>query len=219
MIKNVIFDLDGTLLDTTEGVLESVKYSARKLGYPELAQETYLKFIGPPIQQSFMEYYGCGQEQAQEATDLFRAYYKSSALLKAVPYDRIFELCETLKKEKIRMAVATYKREDYALTLLKHFHFDTYCYPMHGADNQNILKKEDIVKMSMKEMGGTLKDTVLVGDTVNDAVAAEKAGILFVAVTYGFGFRNTEDADTYRNIGAAANPVQVADNIFKYSAE
>lgn len=219
MIKNVIFDLDGTLLDTTEGVLEGVKYSARKLGYPELARETYLKFIGPPIQQSFMEYYGCGQEQAQEAADLFRAYYKSSALLKAVPYDGIFELCETLKKKKIRMAVATYKREDYALTLLKHLHFDAYCYPMHGADNQNILKKEDIVKISMKEMDGTLKDTVLVGDTVNDATAAEKAGILFVAVTYGFGFRNTKDADTYRNIGAAANPVQVADIIFKHSAE
>lgn len=216
MIKNVIFDLDGTLLDTTKGVLESIKYTAQKLKYPELAKEIYLKFIGPPVQQSFMEYYGCDKGQAQEAADMFRAYYKSSALLKAVPYDGIFELCESLREQKIRMSVATYKREDYAIRLLKHFHFDTYCHPMHGADDHNVLKKEDIVKISMKEMGGTVEDTVLVGDTNNDAVAAEKAGVPFIAVTYGFGFRNAKDANLYGNIGTAANPLQIADIVFNY---
>ena len=70
-IKNVIFDLDGTLLDTTEGVLESVKYTAEKLAYPVLPPKELLRFIGPPIQQSFMTYYGASQETAQKAADIF----------------------------------------------------------------------------------------------------------------------------------------------------
>lgn len=214
-IKNVIFDLDGTLLDTTEGVVESVKYTAQKLGYPKLPYEKLLRFIGPPIQQSFMAYYGADGETAQKAADIFRTYYKTEALLKAVPYDGIYELCDILKSNRISMAVATYKREDYALTLLKHYRFDVYCTVMHGADHHNILKKEDIVNICIEEMDGTKETTVLIGDTSNDAVGAAKAGISFAAVTYGFGFRNLEEVNMYNNIGAAAAPLQMADIILR----
>lgn len=215
-LKNVIFDLDGTLLDTTEGVIESVKYTARRLAYPMLPSEELLKFIGPPIQQSFMTYYGADREQAQEAATIFRLHYKIDTLLKAVPYDGIYELCNILKKNNIRMAVATYKREDYALTLLQYFHFEQYCNPMHGADHYNKLKKEDIVQMCMKEMGGNIEDTILIGDTSSDALAAEKVGIPFIAVLYGFGFRSTTEADRYRNAGSVDNPLQIADIVFNY---
>lgn len=215
-LKNVIFDLDGTLLDTTEGVIESVKYTARRLAYPMLPSEELLKFIGPPIQQSFMTYYGADREQAQEAATIFRLHYKTDTLLKAVPYDGIYELCNILKKNNIRMAVATYKREDYALTLLQYFHFEQYCNPMHGADHYNKLKKEDIVQMCMKEMGGNIEDTILIGDTSSDALAAEKVGIPFIAVLYGFGFRSTTEADRYRNAGSVDNPLQIADIVFNY---
>lgn len=213
-IKNVIFDLDGTLLDTTEGVLESVKYTAGKLAYPILPLEELLKFIGPPIQQSFMAYYGASQETAQKAADIFRTHYKTETLLRAVPYDGIYRLCDILKDKQIKMAVATYKREDYALTLLKHYHFDQYCSPMHGADHYNRLKKEDIVRLCMEEMSSSAEDTVLIGDTLSDALAAERAGIPFIAVTYGFGFKDKKDSDEYSNIGSAENPLQIADIIF-----
>ncbi len=215
-IKNVIFDLDGTLLDTTEGVLESVKYTAEKLAYPVLPPKELLRFIGPPIQQSFMTYYGASQETAQKAADIFRTHYKTETLLRAVPYDGIYALCDILKENQIKMAVATYKREDYALTLLKHYHFDQYCSPMHGADHYNRLKKEDIVHLCMEEMKGCTEDTVLAGDTSGDALAAERAGIPFIAVTYGFGFKDEKDSDEYSNIGSAKNPLQIADIIFHY---
>ena len=147
MVKNVIFDLDGTLLDTKEGVIESAKYATRELGFEELPYETMLTFVGPPIQNSFMNYYGCDEGKAQIATDIFRDYYKNTALLLAEQYEGIYDLCKVLKTNGIKMSVATYKREDYALTLLRHFDFDKYCDPMHGADNSNVLKKEDIVRM------------------------------------------------------------------------
>ena len=209
MIKNVIFDLDGTLLDTSEGVIESAKYAAKQMGYKELDYQTMLTFVGPPIQNSFKKHYGCSDEEAQRAANIFRDYYKNEALLLAKPYDGIYDLCELLKLKGIRMAVATYKREDYALTLLKHFGFDKYCDPMHGADNNNVLKKEDIVRMCQCEMGTSNDDCVLVGDTDNDAIGAKKADIKFIAVTYGFGFKNEKDLKDYSYIGLADNPIGV----------
>ena len=206
IIKNVIFDLDGTLLDTREGILESALYAAKTMRYQELPRETLLRFVGPPIQQSFRTHYGCSAEEAQQAANIFRDYYKTKALLKAKPYEGIYALCERLMAAGIRMAVATYKREDYALTLLKHFRFGEYCSPMHGADNNNLLKKEDIVNLCLQEMGGSREQTVLIGDTEHDARGAREAGVPFLAVTWGFGFRSAEDVASYPCVGVADSP-------------
>ena len=208
-IESVIFDLDGTLLDTTEGVIESAKFAARVLGYADLSYETMLKFVGPPIQNSFVQFYNCSKEKAQEAAELFRTYYKTTALIKAVPYKGIFELCETLQRKGKKMAVATYKREDYAVTLLKHFEFDRYCHSMHGADNNNVLKKADIIDLCISELGGSRSEFVLVGDTEHDAIGAQNADINFIGVTYGFGFKSEDDVNVYPNIGVARTPLEV----------
>ncbi|WP_202107732.1 HAD hydrolase-like protein [Succinivibrio dextrinosolvens] len=209
MIKNVIFDLDGTLLDTREGIIESVRYTAQTLGYDELSYEKLLTFVGPPIQNSFITHYGCDVDTAQKAADIFRDYYKNKALFLAVPYDGIYELCENLQSCGIKMSVATYKREDYALTLLRHFYFDKYCTSMHGADNRNHLKKEDIIRICMSEMNATNEDCVLVGDTDNDAMGANNANTPFIAVTYGFGFKSKGDVEKYPYIGIACTPQEV----------
>jgi len=218
MIKNVIFDLDGTLLDTREGVIESAKYAAKQMGYAELPYETMLSFVGPPIQNSFIKHYGCDQETAQKAANIFRDYYKNTALLLAEPYEGIYDLCRVLREHGVKMSVATYKREDYALTLLRHFDFHKYCDPMHGADNNNVLKKEDIVRMCQEEMGATKEDSVLIGDTDNDAKGAVKANTPFIAVTYGFGFKNEEDVADYPHVGVANTPLDIAKIILKESA-
>lgn len=215
MIRNVIFDLDGTLLDTREGILESVRYTVKELGFYELQKEDLLKFVGPPIQQSLMSFFECNQETAQKGANIFREYYKTRALLKAKPYKGIYELCERLKKSGIEMAVATYKREDYALTLLRHFGFEKYCNSMHGADNNNILRKEDIVRMCQNELGARKEDSVLIGDTEHDAIGAIKAETPFLAVTYGFGFKNEEDVNFYPHIGVASTPLEIASIILK----
>lgn len=209
MIKNVIFDLDGTLLDTSEGILLSVEHTVRELGYGELTQEQKLSFIGPPVQVSLKRLYGLSDEEAQRGAGVFREFYKEKALLKAVPYDGIYDLCSALRDRDIRMAVATYKREDYALKLLKHYDFDRYCDPMHGADNNNVLKKEDIIMMCVDEMGARKEECVLIGDTDNDAKGAMEAGIPFIAVTYGFGFKDKKDLDGFPYIGIADTPKNV----------
>lgn len=212
MVKAILFDLDGTLLDTTEGVLESAIFAAKKVGYQELPYEIMLKFVGPPIQDSFMRWYGCGLEKAQEAANIFRTYYKENALFKAKLYPGLIELLEALKVKGIKMGVATYKREDYAILILEHFGIAPFCKTMHGADNFNKLTKADIVDICIGELGEKKNEVVLVGDTEHDALGAEKAGVPFLGVTYGFGFKTKENVEAYQNIGC----VNTTNEILKY---
>ncbi|MCR4586115.1 MAG: HAD hydrolase-like protein [Lachnospiraceae bacterium] len=209
MYKNILFDLDGTLLDTTEGILISIRYTIEKLGLKQLDEETIKTFIGPPVQDSFRDKCGTDEKETLEATRVFRDHYSNETLFMARPYDGIFELCEKLRERGTKMAVATYKREDYALKLLKHFGFDRWCDPMHGADADNVLKKDDIVRMCISEMGADAAETALVGDTRHDGLGAKKAGVGFIAVTYGFGFKKKEDADGYDCVGVAENPLEI----------
>lgn len=209
MIKAILFDLDGTLLDTTEGVLESAVYAAKTLGYNELPHETMLSFVGPPIQDSFMKHYGCNQEQAQEAANIFRTYYKENALFKAKLYPELIDLLKELKNKDIKIGVATYKREDYALSILEHFGIAPFCKTMHGADNFNQLTKADIVNLCIDELGSEKSEVVLVGDTEHDALGAEKAGVLFIGVTFGFGFKSSKDVDAYPHLGCANSAKEI----------
>lgn len=206
----IIFDVDGTLLDTTEGVLSAVKHTITVSGLPELPEAELLTFIGPPIQDSFQKHYGIEGAKLQELATIFRNQYKDVDLLKAVPYEGIYDICEKLKEAGIKIGVATYKRQDYAERILKHFEFDKYSKYLYGADHENKLKKMDIIKLCMDEMGVTDKKRVLmIGDSSHDAIGAEKIGVAFLGVTYGFDFRTEEDVMKYPAIGAAGTPPDI----------
>lgn len=208
-MKAVLFDLDGTLLDTTKGVLESAIYAAKTLGYEELPHEQMLSFVGPPIQNSFIKHYGCSTERAQEAANIFRTYYKEKALFKAQLYPGMIEVLEKMQERGAKIGVATYKREDYAISILEHFGIAPFCISIHGADNYNKLTKADIVNLCINEMTTLRDDVILVGDTEHDAIGAKNAGVDFLGVTYGFGFRTKEDVDEFPNIGCAYSTYEI----------
>lgn len=210
---NILFDLDGTLLDTTEGIIESVCHTLRVLNLPIPTSSGLLAFVGPPLQMSFMEKYGFDQHEAQNAADIFRDYYKTQAMLKAKLYPGIIQLMEDLKNTGKHLAVATYKREDYAQKILSHFGIDKYCESIRGADNFNQLKKSDIIKLCVEELGGDKKQSVLVGDTKHDALGAQEAGIDFLGVTYGFGFQTADDVNLYPNVGCARLPGEIGERL------
>lgn len=202
--KAVIFDVDGTLLDTTEGVLAAVQYTIKEAGLPEIDREALLTFIGPPIQDSFVRIYHVSKERSQELAVIFRNRYKDHDLLKAEPYDGIYDVMSQLNKQGIAIAVATYKRQDYAETILKHFHFDQYSDILYGADHENKLKKKDIIMLCMHDMGiDDPTEVVMVGDSSHDALGAKELGMDFIGVTYGFDFKNQEDVMKFPAIGYA----------------
>ena len=200
----VVFDVDGTLLDTSEGVLASVKYTIGKHNLPEIDEETLRTFIGPPIQDSFARVYGLSGDILQELATTFRNQYKDVDLLKAVPYEGIFDVFEALLANGIKPAIATYKRQDYATKIMQHFGFDKYTDIIYGADHENKLKKRDIIELALKDSGvSDFSKAVMIGDSDNDAIGAEGIGTEFIGVTYGFGFRRKEDVNKFKNVGIA----------------
>ena len=189
----VIFDLDGTLMDTSSGILMSVKDTIKEHGMPELSEEQIRTFIGPPIQWSFEAQYGISKEEAQRMADTFRALYSTKHLLGAVPYPGICNLLQALRERGMKSAIATYKREDYALRLLKHYHFDDYTDIMYGGDNDGTLKKRDIIQKCIDSAGvKNLNEVVMVGDTLHDSNGAKELGVDFIGVSYGFGFHGND---------------------------
>lgn len=208
--KLAIFDVDGTLLNTTEGVLSSVIYTMKELGLEVPSQAELLKFIGPPIQDSFKRQYGLEGDILQEIATIFRNRYKGDDLLKAYPYEGIFEAIERLKNDSVKIAIATYKRQDYALRIMQHFGFDQYTEIIYGADHENKLKKMDIIKKCLDDSGIIdYKDAVMIGDSDNDAIGADKIGVNFIGVTYGFDFKEKKDVDRFPNIGTATSPLEI----------
>ena len=204
-ISCVVFDLDGTLVDTSPGIIESIKYASKKLNYPKLSQEQLLSFIGPSLKASFTRCYGCNDSEADRLTDTYRAHYRQGSLLNARPYDGIIKLCEELVNAGIQLKVATSKPQEFAEQILRHFGFERYFSVICGADMQGKLSKADLIRSCVKELD--LSGCVMVGDTEHDAKGAAETGISFIGVSYGFG--NLKEMLNYPHIGLAESPLDV----------
>lgn len=209
--RAVIFDVDGTLLDTTQGIAAAVEYTIAQAGLGKLTDREIRTFIGPPIQESFQRIYGIQGAKLQELATIFRNRYKDHELLRAKPYAGIYEVLNSLSLSGMQLAVATYKRQDYAETLLKHFKFDRYTKVIYGADHENQLKKSDIIQKCLLDMSVEAAQTVMIGDSSYDAVGAAQAGMDFIGVTYGFGFRSQDEIMQYMAAGGADKPIELLD--------
>jgi phosphoglycolate phosphatase len=204
--KLVILDLDGTLLDTTGGILSSVSYTINLLHLPMLSREVLLSFIGPPISDSFAKYYGLSGMLLQRAVDTFRDDYGNNKLFDATPYPGIYDVFEHLRKCDVTTAIATYKREDQALRLLHHYNFNSYTDIIFGADKDNKLQKKDIITKCIHKSNLTTPKVLIVGDTMHDAMGAERLGLDFLAVTYGFGFKSSDDLSCANAVAFVESP-------------
>ncbi len=205
-----VFDLDGTVLDTTEGVLAAVKYTIQEFGLEMPSEGKLRSFIGPPIQESFAKEYNLSDDVIEKMAETFRERYKNFELFRASPYKNIYDLLRQLKRNGIESAIATYKRESYALPLLSHYHFNDYMISMHGSDDANQLRKQDIIQLCIGDAEILdVRRVVMIGDTVHDAVGAEKIGADFIGVTYGFGFKSKEEAKTIKTIGFCDTPLEI----------
>ncbi len=189
----VLFDLDGTLLDTSGGVLKSIDYTIKEMGLPEISEDVKKTFIGPPIQNSFRKTYGLDDEKTAEAAALFRSVYKDKFLLDAVPYEGIYGLLEELRENGIKTAVATYKREDYTMKLLNTLDVSKYFDIIKGSDMEGKLTKADIVQFCIDGFKADKADIVLIGDSINDEAGAHDRGVDFIGVTFGFGYKTKDD--------------------------
>lgn len=212
--KAVLFDLDGTLLDTSAGILAAVQDTIEKCGLKPLTKEEILTFIGPPAEASFQRIYGLQGEPLKRITKYFRNQYREEKnLLLARPYDGIYKVCNSLRREDVKVGIATYKRHDYTMTLLKYFEFDRCSDVIYGSDAESKLTKADIIELCLRDLDVfDYSGALMIGDTSHDALGAKALGIDFLGVTYGFGFHDAKDVKEYPAVGS----VDRAEEILKY---
>ncbi len=209
--SDFIFDMDGTLADTSPGVFEGVRRTLRQMGAPSLPEQELRRFIGPPLHLSFHEICGMDEAKAMEATLLFREYYKKEGVFNSTLYDGMETLLRTLKAKGCRLMVATLKREAQAVSLVEHLGIADCFTAVVGSDDAEKRTKKDVIELAMALSGIPGPDGVLmIGDSKFDAVGAEQAGVDFCAVTYGFGF-TPATLDRYRHQAAIASPLELLD--------
>ena len=197
----VIFDLDGTLTDSAEGILKSVRMVLAHYGITVPEGDTLNAFIGPPLRLTFAQY-GVPEAEVENAVKLYRTRYFSVGKFENTPYDGIEALLRRLSDEGYRLYVATSKPESLAVEILQHFslarYFDLICGALIGAGRD---KKEDVLRYLFEKLGvePTEGSAVMVGDTVLDVNGANKIGIPSIGVSWGYG-----DVPAMRGAGAAA---------------
>ena len=208
--KLAIFDLDGTLLNTAKGIEAALRHTLKEFSHAVPSETSLTAYIGPPIEQAFSDLAGLEGDALHAAANRFRVRYSTHDLLKATPYSGIFDLLRGIRALGMKTAVATYKREEYAMRLLHHYGFHSYFDVMHGSDDAGRLKKKDLICHCIKKCGvHDLGHVVMIGDTNEDARGAAEAGVDFIAVTYGFGFRTARDALPHAPIGIAHTPMEI----------
>lgn len=205
MYKSILFDLDGTLLNTTIGVIEAVKITIEQLNLKMPSEEILATFVGPPMQNSFMKHFGMEADKALECANLFRANYKEYSLFSAELYPNVIDLLSSLKQNGFKVAVATYKSHDNAMAILEKFGIMKFCDFAMGSDLEGKLTKTDIVNECIKQLNSTKEETVLIGDSSADSKGALEAGIDFIGLTYGFGFKSKEDLNNINHVAVFDN--------------
>ena len=212
MLNTIIFDVDGTLIDTRPGIINAVQFVIDKYKLKQLNSEEFNRFVGfSPIQAAFHHFCGTDEEMSQICSQEYRAKYKQGDVFNAKVYNGIFELLDFLKQKKYKLGIATYKRQDNIDEIAEYFglckYFDSIC----GADNNNKLTKSDIINNCIKSMDADKNYAVMIGDSIHDAGAANNLSIKFIGVTYGFGFKTQNDVNEYSNILSANTPLEILD--------
>ena len=188
----ILFDLDGTLTDPKVGITTCAAYGLKQFGIEVEDLDTLTKFIGPPLIDSFMEYYGLTREQAEQAIVKYRERYTDVGWSENIPYTGIHRLCAKLKEAGKKLLVATSKPEGPAVRIMEHFDLAQYFDLIGGAplDNSERGRKAAVIRDTLERAGVTdLSRCVMVGDRLHDIHGAHEVGMPVIGVLYGYGDR------------------------------
>ncbi len=185
----ILFDLDGTLTDPGVGITRSVNYALESFGiHTEDLSELY-KFIGPPLIDSFVKYYGFDEMQALQGVEKYREYFKDIGIFENEPYQGIDEILHDLSEAGRRLIVATSKPIVFADRILEHFNLMQYFDMICGSELDGTrTKKGEVIMYALDKAGITdLSEVVMVGDRMHDVIGAKESGIDSIGVLFGYG--------------------------------
>ena len=216
MSQVILFDLDGTLTESGEGITKCVQYALEKMGIEETDLDKLRCFIGPPLKEQFMKYAGFDSDQAELAVSYYRERYVEKGIFENHLYEKIPDLLELLKINDKIMGVASSKPEQYVKQILEHFTIHQYFQAVVGSemDGRRSQKEEVIEEALIRLSMDKERDKVLmVGDREHDVQGAKNCGLQCIGVAYGYGTREELEqagavyiADTVEDLGILASP-------------
>ena len=187
----ILFDLDGTLTDPAIGITNSVMHSLAKYGIEVADRAELYKFIGPPLHESYEKFYGFSADEALQAVEHYREYYKVKGIYENLVYDGVEDLLIKLNESGKKVILATSKPEIFAREILRYFGLDKYFYYAAGANlDGSRTDKAEVIAYALK--AGNVSDksaVVMVGDREHDIIGANKNGIDSIGVLFGYGNR------------------------------
>lgn len=210
-MKTFLFDLDGTLTDPALGITNSVLHALRSFGIPEPPRESLYPFIGPPLTESFMKYFGFTEEDAKAAVTVYREYFSTKGLYENEVYAGIPELLRTLKAAGCCLAVASSKPEVFVKKILEHFALDTYFDVIAGSELGGArVAKADVVTEALARLGlpDDRRDVWMVGDREHDVLGARENGLPCIGVRYGYANAGELEAAGARHIADTVEELQ-----------
>lgn len=189
MYQFLLFDLDGTLTDSVEGILGTLRYTLEQFGIEETDEKRMISFIGPPLLESLQTHYGMTEPDLQTALITYRDHYRAHGMYQNQLYPGVLATLETLREQGVRMGVATAKGEWTANRVVDHFGLRPYFEFVVANDMKvNRNHKDQIITLALTHLDGLPKEKiVMIGDRQDDILGAHKNGIASVAVTYGYG--------------------------------
>ena len=194
--RYILFDLDGTLTDSYEGIINALVYALSEMGIAP-QPDSFRSAVGPPLYQTFMDSYGMTAEETEHAIELFHAYYDTKGKFENRPYEGVLEMLQTLNAHGKKLMIATAKPESTAVQIAEHFGFAPYLCFVAGVTDGTVASvndpnarssKKDVLEYILK--ANDIKDpenAVMVGDRAYDMEAARALGMQTVGVLYGFG--------------------------------
>lgn len=204
--KAIFFDLDGTLTDSGEGIINCATLALEHFGLPVPSRQQMRVFVGPPLDQTFIKF-GVPAGSTDEAIRVFRSRYTTIGKFENFPYPGIRELLETLKNHGHQLYVATSKPETMAVEVLEKFELAGYFRQICGATlDGSRSEKADVIAYLLQQCG-QLENTVMVGDTAFDVIGAAKHGISTIGVAWGYG--EVADMEASGAIAIAHSPAEL----------
>lgn len=188
--KYILFDFDGTLVDSSEGIFKSLTYAFENMGHVTPSEELLKKFVGPPLHYSFTNFCGFSSEHAYEMTDKYRERYKVKGYLENRVYDGIPEMLERLQNKGYILGTASSKPIKFIDDICSQRDIKKYFAHIGGTQFDNIKESKTVViESAMTALGANTDNTLMVGDRLFDIQGAHEAGIPCCAVLFGFGDR------------------------------
>lgn len=209
--QSVFFDLDGTLTDPGEGIMNSVRHALRRLGEPIPAEATLRAFIGPPLADSFRDFCGLPEERAQTAIAYYREYFREKGIFENTLLPGIPAMLAALRQAGCRLILATSKPEVFAEQILVHFGLREYFSFVAGSLlDGGRSKKAEVIRHAMAACGiASPEGCLMVGDREHDVLGAAACGMDACGVLVGYGSREELLAAGARYI--AERPADVCD--------